>query len=75
MQCLPGPSLPTPGPTGVWVGGCGPALHTIRVDHARATSLVVPHPTSCGFGLAHPLSLCECSFHHQIATAQGVREG
>lgn len=75
MQCLPGPSLSAPGPMGVWVGGCGPALRTIRVDHARAISLLVPFPTSRGFGLAHQLSPCECSFHHQAATAQVVRGG
>lgn len=38
-------------------GGCGPALHTTRVDQAWGMSLMVPHPTSCGFGLAHQLSL------------------
>lgn len=63
-QCLPGPSLSTPGPMGVWVGVCGPALHTTREDQARGISLMVPNPTSWGFGLAHQLSLCECSFHH-----------
>lgn len=49
--------LSTPGPTGVWGWGCGSALHTTRVDQAWGISLMVPQPTSCGFGLAHPLSL------------------
>lgn len=57
-----GLSLSTLDPTGVWVRGSG--LRTTRVDQAWGISLMVPHPTSCGFGLAHQLSLCECSFHH-----------
>lgn len=56
-------------------GGLWPGRRTIRVDHARAISLLVPFPTSRGFGLAHQLSPCECSFHHQAATAQVVRGG
>lgn len=57
MQCLPGPSLPIPGPMGVWVGRCGPALHTVRADHARAISPVVPHPTHVALAL-HTNSPC-----------------
>ncbi|XP_043440667.1 disintegrin and metalloproteinase domain-containing protein 11 isoform X1 [Prionailurus bengalensis] len=77
-KCLPGPSPSTPGSMGVWGGGgCGLALHITRVDQAWGLSLMVPHPTSCGFGLVHQLSLCECSFHHhglpQLKVGGGAR--
>lgn len=65
MSSGPKPFNSWPHGGGGWVGGCGPALYTTtRVDQAWGISLMVPHPTSCGFGLAYQLSLCECSFHH-----------
>ncbi|XP_027424063.1 disintegrin and metalloproteinase domain-containing protein 11 isoform X2 [Zalophus californianus] len=76
-KCLPGPSLSTPGPTGGGrglggEGGCGPALHSTRVDQAWGIPLMVPHPPPCGFGLTHQLSLCECSFHqHGLPQLKG----
>lgn len=45
-------------------GGLWPCPHTTRVDQAWGMSLMVTHPTSFSFGLAHQFSLCECSFHH-----------
>ncbi|KAK2509561.1 hypothetical protein MC885_020295 [Smutsia gigantea] len=70
--CLPGPSPSTSGLTGVQVGGCSPDRHTTRVDQAWGTSLMVPHPSSCGFGLAHRPSLCERSFHyHRLPQLKG----
>ena len=59
-----GPSPATPGPTGAWGRVVALPSHHQGGPGLEGISLMVPHPTSCGFGLAHQLSSCECSLHH-----------
>lgn len=64
MQISSGPSPSTPGPTGAWGGVVALPSHHQGGLGLEGIFLMVPHPTSCGFGLAHQLFSCECSLHH-----------
>ena len=67
MQMSSGPSPATPGPTGAWGRVVALPSHHQGGPGLEGISLMVPHPTSCGFGLAHQLSSCECSLpHHRL---------
>lgn len=64
MQISSGPSPSTPGPTGAWGRVVALPSHHQGGLGLEGIFLMVPHPTSCGFGLAHQLFSCECSLHH-----------
>lgn len=79
MQMSSGPSPSTPGPTGVWGRVVALPSHHQGGPGLEGSSPMVPHPTSCGFGLVHQFSLCECSFHHhglpQLRSGRGRARG
>lgn len=64
MQMSSGLSPSTPGPTGAWGRVVALPSHHQGGPGLQGLSPMVPRPTSCSFGLAHQLSLCECTFHH-----------